>query len=110
MCSSFRLGQDNLSQKAGSFFFFFSKTKLCYAVKRSVRDFHSGRKSGKHMLIFKYRVDLDFPSVRRFCLEEDGKSIPRWLRNNAFTYFKSEREPEVKLPFKLEPVRPQELP
>lgn len=23
---------------------------------------------------------------------------------------KSEREPEVKLPFKLEPVRPQELP
>lgn len=83
---------------------------MCCVVKRSVRDFHSGRKSGKHMLIFKYKVDLDFPSVRRFCLEADGKSIPCWLKNNAFTYFKSEREPEVKLPFKLEPVRPQELP
>lgn len=30
-------------------------------------------------------------------------------KNNAFTYFKSERELEVKLSFKLELVRPQEL-
>lgn len=70
MCSSFRQGQDNPSQKDASHFF---QTELCCAVERSVRDFHSGRKSGNCMLIFKYRVDLDFPSVRRFCLEVSGK-------------------------------------
>lgn len=49
MCSSFRLGQDNPSQKAASSLF--SQTELNCAVERSVRDFHSGRKSGQCMLI-----------------------------------------------------------
>lgn len=57
------------------------------------------------MLIFKYRVELDFPSVRRFCLEVNGKINSFLVKKYAFTYLKSERGPEVELPFKLELVR-----
>lgn len=62
------------------------------------------------MLIFKYRADLDFPSARRICLEVSGK-INYFLvkKRNVFTYFKSERDLEVKLPFQLEPFRSQVL-
>lgn len=77
MCSSFRPGRDNPFQKAG---LLVSNTKLCCVVERSVRDFQSGRKSGNAMLIFKYRLDLDFPSVRRFCLELCKNSISCWSK------------------------------
>lgn len=103
----FQARTDNLSQKAA---LLLSNTQLCRAPERAVRDFHSAQKSDKCTLIFKHRVDLDFPNVRRFCLEVKVKIESLLVeKNNAFTYFKSEREPEVEFPFQLEPVRPQEL-
>lgn len=85
MCSTFKLGQDNPSQKAG---FVFCKAKVVHTVERSVRDFQSGQKSGKRMLISKYTIDLDFPLIRIFCFQVGGKIFSCCSK---IMYFKSER-------------------
>ena len=83
---------------------------MCGAVERSVRDFHSGGKSGKCLLIFKYRVDLDFPSTRRFCLEVGGKTNSLLVKKLMHSLILKVKESwKSNFLFELELVRPQVL-